>query len=65
MTAVRFSPGDPVIWTNPTTGKELPAVYKGSHGLWQIIETLTETGHLGLRYVHARDIRPAGEGNAG
>lgn len=37
MTAVRFSPGDSVIWTNPTTGKELPAVYKGSHGLWQII----------------------------
>lgn len=52
--------GDPVIWTNPTTGKELPAVFKGTHGLWQIIETVTETGRLGLRYVHARDIRPAG-----
>lgn len=54
-----LSPGDPVVFTHPTSGKEIPAVYKGTHGLWRIIETLTETGRLGLRYVHARDIRPS------
>jgi hypothetical protein len=57
-----MSPGDPIIWTNPTTGHDLPGTYVGTYGRWIIIETLTESGHLGLRYVHAHDVRAADNG---
>jgi hypothetical protein len=53
--------GDPILWTNPTTGKEQPGSYVSTYGRWSIIGTLTETGHLGLRYVHPGDVRSAAD----
>jgi hypothetical protein len=57
-----LNPGDPVIWTNPTTGTELASTFVGTYGRWSIIETVTESGHLGLRYVHPTDVRTADNG---
>lgn len=58
-----LSPGDHVIWSSPTTGTELAATFVGTYGRWSIIETVTESGHLGLRYVHPGDVRPADNGS--
>lgn len=57
-----MAPGDPVIWTDSVTGDERPGKFVGTYGGRQIIETVTHTGHLGLRYVDPKDVRPVTSG---
>jgi len=54
-----MNPGDPIIWTD-SAGAEQAGIYIGRHGNHAIAETVTPSGHLGLRYVDFRDMRPAG-----
>lgn len=54
-----MSPGDPVIWTNPDGGHQQVAIFVARYGLRLVIETTSPTGHLGLRYVDPKDVRPA------
>jgi hypothetical protein len=60
-----MSPGDPILWTDPDTGREYSGKYVGSYGGRAIVETTTPSGHLGLRYVDSRHFRSAdnGDGN--
>jgi hypothetical protein len=54
-----MSPGDPVIWIDRgAAGAERPGHYVATYGGRLVIETVTHTGHLGLRYVDPRDVRP-------
>jgi hypothetical protein len=59
-----MSPNDLVIWTDPTTEREQSAVFIGRHGSRLIVETITPSGHLGLRYVESQDVRPTDNGEA-
>lgn len=54
-----MNPGDLVLWTDPCTERDQSAVFIARYGSRMIIETITPSGHLGLRYVDPRDVRPA------
>lgn len=53
-----MNPGDAVHWTNPDTGQTQVAIFVARYGTRLVIETHTHTGHLGLRYVDPKDVRP-------
>lgn len=53
-----MTPGDPIFWTDPATGDERPGKFVAAYGGRLIIETVTHAGHLGLRYVDPKDVRP-------
>lgn len=52
----QLSPDDPVTYRRAED--DLQAAYVGRHGARLIVKTTTPTGHLGLRYVAACDVRP-------
>lgn len=54
-----MTPGDLVIWTDSSIERDQSAVFIARYGPRLIIETVTHTGHLGLRYVDPKDVRPA------